>query len=105
MAKAVFSWGTFKNVFQSRYIAQIEGLKIFCGLAIYKKIYKRFPDKLQQLVPDILAAIPLDPFTGKDFVYKKQNDKILVYSTGPNLIDDEGIKNSEKGKDDIVWKN
>ncbi|MCM8816462.1 MAG: hypothetical protein NC913_02990 [Candidatus Omnitrophica bacterium] len=32
---------------------------------------KKFPDDLEQLVPEIFPQLSVDPFTGKNFVYKK----------------------------------
>ncbi|HOK79720.1 MAG TPA: hypothetical protein PK303_02195 [bacterium] len=78
----------------------IAGLFIIFSRIIHKKL----PETLSRLAPEILPELPVDPFTGKDFIYKSQNDKILLYSVGDNLCDDR-ITNFEKRQDDIVWKN
>ena len=45
---------------------------------------------MDELSPGILADIPLDPFTGKPFIYKKNGFGFIVYSVGSNLKDEEG---------------
>lgn len=60
-------------------------------------------DTLNQLTPEILPALPLDPFTGKDYIYRKKEKGFIVYSVGEDLKDDGGVE--EKGlKPDIVWE-
>ena len=43
------------------------------------------PDSLQALVPGYLDAVPLDPYTGKQFLYSAA--KMLLYSPGPGGFD------------------
>ncbi len=58
------------------------------------KIYKRreghFPEDASALVPDTLDELPVDPFTGKPYVYKLEEDGFIVYSLGSNEKDDGG---------------
>jgi hypothetical protein len=80
-------------------------MKILCGLEIYKRRHGYYPEKLEDLIPEIFQQLPLDPFTGKNFIYKKKDGKIIIYSVGRNLKDDGGIFDLKVEKDDIVWKN
>ena len=57
---------------------------------IFKNLHGDFPEKLGELSPDILADIPVDPFTGKPYIYKKDDTGFIVYSVGSNLKDEEG---------------
>jgi hypothetical protein len=50
----------------------------------------RYPDNLDDLVPDFLELLPADPFTGKPPVYERRGDGYLLYSLGPNAVDDSG---------------
>lgn len=51
-----------------------------------------FPDRLNQLVPDYLAAIPDDPFApGKRPLGYLPGEKPILYSVGENGIDDHGV--------------
>jgi hypothetical protein len=52
----------------------------------------RLPKTLEELVPRELKAIPKDPFNGKDFVYQPGKDRYLLYSVGPNGMDDGGVE-------------
>jgi hypothetical protein len=62
------------------------------GLAckIYKNREGHFPEDIATLVPDILDELPIDPFTGKPYVYRLQEDGFIVYSFGSNEKDDGG---------------
>jgi hypothetical protein len=62
------------------------------GLAcrLYKSRTGRYPDGLEELVPDLLTEVPIDPFTGKPFVYRREGEGFIVYSLGSNQKDDGG---------------
>lgn len=79
------------------------------GLAnrIYRAKHGKFVDSLSQLTPEILPSLPLDPFTGKDYIYRKKDKGFIIYSVADNLKDDGGISQNEKkwqGDYDIVWE-
>ena len=73
-----------------RNIAQL--LTARTGLAIerYRLTAGKLPDKLVDLVPDYLDAVPMDPFDGKELRYKKLETGFVVYSIGEDLSDDGG---------------
>jgi hypothetical protein len=48
------------------------------------------PASLQALVPDYIAAVPVDPFSGMPLVYHTTADHYDVYSIDSNRIDDGG---------------
>lgn len=62
------------------------------GLAgkICKNREGHFPEDIGALVPDILDELPIDPFTGKPYVYKFHENGFIVYSFGSNEKDDGG---------------
>jgi len=84
--------------------------QIAMGCKIYKNRKDRFPENISELVPDILAEEPVDPFTGNPFVYKLQEDGFVVYSVGSNEKDDEGMATFQVTKlvmekdDDWPWR-
>ena len=49
------------------------------------------------------GALPRDPFTGGDFHYKADGGNLLIYSVGPDLVDNHGNPQKVKGERDIVW--
>ena len=83
--------------------------RIGIACKIYKNLNGDFPDDLAELSPDILEKIPVDPFTGDPFIYKKQESGFIVYSVGNNLRDEGGrgtwqIVSLNMEKDDWAWK-
>jgi hypothetical protein len=51
----------------------------------------RAPASLAELVPDYLPAVPIDPFSGQPLVYRVKAGKPVVYSVGPDEVDDGGL--------------
>jgi hypothetical protein len=71
------------------------------ALAAYNGENKKYPDKLSDLAPKYLKAVPVDLFSGQPILYKANKDGCVVYSVGENMKDDGG-KDKEHGGDDIV---
>ena len=65
---------------------------LMLGLALrnFHEKHGDFPDRLSELVPDDLPISLQDPFSGKSFVYRKQDKQVLLYSVGPDGQDDGG---------------
>lgn len=61
------------------------------AVAAYQKREGKFPDNLQQLVPEDLAEIPVDPFTGQPVHYLVRDNEAVIYCLGKNLQDDRGV--------------
>jgi hypothetical protein len=82
------------------------------GLAcrLYKRRSGRYPGSLDELVPGLLAEVPIDPFTGKPLVYRREGEGFVVYSLGSNQKDDGGRSTYMIDKlvmdkdDDWTWK-
>jgi len=89
--------------------AVIDTARIGAACRIYRCQEGRFPEKIADLVPRLLEEEPLDPFTGKPFVYKTRENGFIVYSVGSNRKDDGG-KASEitqmvmEKDDDWAWR-
>ncbi|GEM_PF-4456453 len=100
-------FGTFK-IF-AEYEAKLQEVRIVAALKLYRIKYGVYPDTLDDILLKILSPLPKDPFTGKNFIYKKEGDRFLLYSVGANLKDDGGEPEIfvngvwKRGKDDIVW--
>ena len=99
----------FIAVIEKSIMAQaiINGLYINIALEAYYTQNHKYPDSLESLKPAIVKYLPLDPFSGKSFIYKLKNpNHYVLYSIGKNQIDDEGKDKhySETGeKSDIVF--
>lgn len=85
----------------------------------YRAKIGSYPVSLEELRAKTQWAMPWDPFSGKDFIYRQSGNGFIVYSIGRNLKDDGGtpardtIRRSSAGipieethKGDIVlhWK-
>ncbi len=83
--------------------------KLAFALAEYRARHGSYPAKLADLVPKYVAVVPKDIFSGGALHYKPQADGYLLYSVGPNGIDDGGRNqyddpndNKLQGCDDIA---
>jgi hypothetical protein len=64
--------------------------KLAFALAEYRARHGSYPAKLADLVPECVAAVPKDIFSGGALHYKPQAGGYLLYSVGPNGKDDGG---------------
>jgi hypothetical protein len=82
------------------------------GLAcrLYKNRTGQYPENLEALVPGILKDVPVDPFTGKPLIYRREGEGFIVYSLGSNERDDGGRSTYNitqlvmKEDDDWAWR-
>ncbi len=74
------------------------------ALAAYHADHNAYPESLRSLEnPDYLPVPPLDPFSGKSYIYRTTPTGCILYSVGDNGIDDGG-KDHKAGADDIVFQ-
>jgi len=64
----------------------------------YRRKKNALPDALDALVPDLLAAVPADPFDGAPLRYRKEPAEYTLYSVYENRIDDGGVQQPEGKK-------
>ena len=98
----------FYNVYKgyARSRTYNRGLLVVSALKWYKTKTGKYPDNLSQLVPNYLPEIPKDYYSkDRKFIYKKDGDKILLYSIGDDLNDDGGkiVSKWEGEKGDVVF--
>ena len=75
----------------ARYRVQYGGIMILAALKEYRVEKGEYPDSLSLLVPDYLKKLPEDTFSPDgNYSYKKSGDKILLYSIGNDMKDDNG---------------
>jgi hypothetical protein len=65
-------------------------LRVAFAMAAYRADNNRYPEKLADLAPKYLTAVPDDMFSGKALIYKPTEKGYLFYSVGPNGKDDGG---------------
>ena len=58
----------------------------------YEEAEGRYPTDLDELVEaGYLKKLPLDPYSKEPLVYKRTDDDFILYSVGPNFMNDGGI--------------
>ncbi|MEO7715428.1 MAG: hypothetical protein ABIY70_04460 [Capsulimonas sp.] len=72
-------------------VTQNNFLELQLALRAYKFQHGSYPETLGALTPDLETAIPDDPFApGKPFHYQKTANSYVLYSVGPDGVDDGG---------------
>jgi hypothetical protein len=60
------------------------------------------PSHLDELMPVYLDEVPIDPFDGRPLRLTIKSDRWIVYSIGPDLVDDGGV-DMVNGKGDVIF--
>jgi hypothetical protein len=89
----------------SRAEAEYQVQRLSVALMIFEQDEGSFPSALDQLVPGVIPEVPVDPFSGKPYVYRNNDGRFVVYSLDQNMVDDNGMSSTEVGRDkgDIVF--
>jgi hypothetical protein len=72
--------------------------RIACALERYRLRHQQYPDKLDTLVPEFLAAIPRDVIAGQSFHYRRDGASFRLWSNGWDRKDDGGDFHSDPRK-------
>ena len=75
---------------------------ILIALRRCKEEAGRWPEKLDQIEPNLSGQMLIDPQNNGPFVYKRDGDSFVFYSRGPNGID-EGGSSSRPADDWPIW--
>jgi hypothetical protein len=67
-----------------------DGAEVAIALTLWKQRHGQWPDRLEQLVPDLLPAVPPDRADGKPLRYVVRDGQASVYSIGRDRNDDGG---------------
>ncbi|HTY86765.1 MAG TPA: hypothetical protein VMB80_04810 [Candidatus Acidoferrum sp.] len=92
----------------SRKVMRIEVARQTVITAIALKRYQlnhgNYPERLSELMPEFLAAVPLDPVDGQPLRYRKNaGGSFSLYSIGENGKDDGGDPSLEKGVESSTY--
>ncbi len=60
------------------------------ALRLYHHDHGAYPQSLDPLVPDYLSQLPIDPHSGRPFIYRPDGGDFLLYSVGKDGIDNGG---------------
>ena len=91
----------------------LDAARVACALERYRLAHGEYPDTLDALAPQFIAAVPHDNINGQPLHYRRTDDgKFVLYSVGWNEKDDGGQVAFKKGgvmpdqdNGDWVWKN
>lgn len=110
--RSMLSDGIVSIGLMGRKLMQVEVTKQITTAAIalkrYQKKYGNYAASLESLVPEFIAKTPIDPVDSKPLRYRIQPDgAYLLYSVGPNGIDDGGNPEIEKKTEqtNFNWQN
>ena len=71
--------------------AQLQNARTALAIEHYRLDHNnQLPITLNDLVPDYLPSVPLDPYNGHPVKYQKTDTGYLTYSVGPDLTDNLG---------------
>ena len=90
------------HIAQARMEAQLDLLQIGLALESYNVEYGEYPASLDAVASVISGGLPVDPYTGEWYHYENRGAAFLLYSVGPNMVDDGGVHDPNQG--DIVWR-
>lgn len=65
--------------------------RIAVAMTRYRLDHGKLPEKLEDLIPQYLKTIPVDPFDGKPLRLAEKEDRCVIYSVGPDQVDDGGV--------------
>jgi hypothetical protein len=81
---------------------------IACALERHRMVNGHFPEKLDALAPQFIAALPKDVLTGEPYKYRRTDDgQFVLYSIGWDDKDDGGIPGKtlfDEKQGDWVWE-
>jgi hypothetical protein len=80
---------------EDRAAARFDMTRVALALAAYRANHGAFPEKLADLAPKYIPAVPKDVFSDADLHYSRQPGGYLLYSVGPNGKDDDGHNRDE----------
>jgi hypothetical protein len=70
--------------------ARRRAVRLALAVERYRAGHGRFPARLEDLVPEFIPLVPLDPFDGQPMRMRRTGQRLIVYSIGPDLTDDGG---------------
>jgi len=102
LTPAVEAWRTSHQ----RQEAEVSLMRLMFALEAYHRDNGEYPAALDDLLGHYIDEIPLDPFAsnpaGEAFRYILEEPGFLLYSVGPNGVDEEGRGNNDVPKGDDI---
>lgn len=86
--------------------ARLELASVALAANAYRAKSGDWPDRLEYLVPQYIGEIPRDPFINDSIRYLRQENRVLLYSVGPDMQDDGGEpmeRTDRPDSGDVLW--
>jgi type II secretory pathway pseudopilin PulG len=90
-------------------LAQVRTAQAALAVERFRLVHGQLPENLNELVPQFLSAVPVDPFDGQPLRYHRLGKGYVIYSIGRDGLDDGGRekpadwKSSDKTSYDITF--
>jgi hypothetical protein len=98
---------TRPRIMLERITAERRATHLICHLLTHRARAGAYPESLDQLEAPDLAQLRVDPFSSKDFVYRKTADGFTLYTLAEDLKDDGGRHDKhwgdKRGGDFVFW--
>lgn len=85
-----------------RHEIERDSTRLAVAIERFRRQKGRLPSKLQELVPQFVPQMPVDPFSGRPLVYRSEPNEYVVYSVGWNRVDDGGADEPPMPADLVV---
>lgn len=102
----------YGNAIRADYLrfAQRIGLETMLAIERFRAEHGRYPNSLSELIPDRLAELPVDPFSGATLRYKlidastdPHRRGYLLYAVGVDGVDDGGKQSDRPAPQAVFW--
>ena len=81
--------------------ATVELVKLGLNVAENYRAKGTFASGLQEVSGTTNRVSKIDPFTGREFIYVAEEDGVLIYSVGPNELDERSVTFEKAKVDDF----
>jgi len=93
------------NIIAYRRKTEVHATVAVLALLRYQKDKGSFPEDLEQLISaGYLKQPPDDVFSEKPLVYRNTEEDFILYSVGPDFIDDGGVSSKDRKGQDAPWR-
>lgn len=88
----------------ARATAQRDATDAVIGIELFRRRNGSIPETLDELVPEFLPQVPIDPFDGQPLRYVVKPDRYVIYSVSFDGVDDGGVEEENFSEPDLVFE-
>ena len=103
LVKSLLPSLTRARVLHEKIVTERRATHLIMHLLVHQGKTGRFPEALRELAAPDVAELRIDPFSGRDFVYRRKGDSFTLYSVAENLKDDGGRHDEKWADGDFVF--